>query len=177
MTIYRAAAVMAMFFISGCAMETSELIIDGKKPENMPAMEKKKPEAAETIKEAEKTLPAARRRLGISLMDAAHIIDEFIDVKRAMSDDGARRYYGESENHLMTMEVLGSQATIYLWIKVPGDGDDEAFAARLMQHGVVVSPGRMFGVDGAGHGYVRLALVPSLAEIHAACTLLRKVLA
>ena len=29
--------------------------------------------------------------------------------------------------------------------------------------GIVVSPGAMFGVSGGGAGYVRLALVPSLA--------------
>lgn len=105
----------------------------------------------------------------------------------AWSDDahveGRRAVFNAKRRVLLALfeelgfEVLGSQATIYLWVKVPGDGDDDAFAARLMQHGVVVSPGRMFGVEGAGHGYVRLALVPSLDEIHAACDLLRRVLA
>ena len=74
------------------------------------------------------------------------------------------------------LEVHGSEATIYLWVRVPGGDDDEAWAERLLQEGVVVSPGRMFGVSGAGRGYVRLALVPSLDEITAAIAAFRRVL-
>ena len=36
--------------------------------------------------------------------------------------------------------------------------------ARLLEHGIVVSPGESFGQ--AGEGYFRLALVPSLDQIN-----------
>ena len=38
------------------------------------------------------------------------------------------------------------------------DGDDEAYALRLMEEGIVVAPGSSFGPG--GEGYVRVALVP-----------------
>ena len=59
------------------------------------------------------------------------------------------------------MTVIGREASLYLWVEVP-DGDDEAYAKRLLDVGIVVSPGRIFGVDGAGVGYIRLAMVPKL---------------
>jgi succinyldiaminopimelate transaminase len=61
------------------------------------------------------------------------------------------------------MEVIGREASLYLWLKVPS-GDDEAYATRLLSVGIVVSPGRIFGVAGAGHGYIRIAMVPSLEQ-------------
>jgi len=56
-------------------------------------------------------------------------------------------------------EIEASEATFYLWMKVPG-GDDVAFVDRLMQVGVVPLPGRLLGAAGAG--YIRWALVPTL---------------
>jgi acetylornithine/N-succinyldiaminopimelate aminotransferase len=55
--------------------------------------------------------------------------------------------------------VEASEATFYLWMKVPA-GDDVAFVDRLMRVGVVPLPGRLLGE--AGTGYVRWALVPTL---------------
>ena len=46
-----------------------------------------------------------------------------------------------------------------MWLKVP---DDVEITARLLEGGVVVSPGRVFGPG--GEGYIRLALVPALDE-------------
>jgi acetylornithine aminotransferase len=57
--------------------------------------------------------------------------------------------------------VEASQATFYLWMKVPG-GDDVAFAERLMRLGVVATPGSFLGVG--GEGYLRWALVPTLEQ-------------
>jgi succinyldiaminopimelate transaminase len=59
-------------------------------------------------------------------------------------------------------EVSGSQGAIYLWVKVP-TANREAFFARLLEHGIVVSPGESFGPG--GEGYFRLALVPTLEQI------------
>ena len=57
--------------------------------------------------------------------------------------------------------VEASEATFYLWLAAPG-GDDVAFVERLMRIGLVVLPGSYLGA--AGTGYVRFALVPTLAE-------------
>jgi succinyldiaminopimelate transaminase len=70
------------------------------------------------------------------------------------------------------IELAASRATMYLWVRVAGD--DAAFAARLLEHGVVVSPGSFFGP--AGEGYVRFALVPSLEDCERAVAILEEVL-
>lgn len=57
------------------------------------------------------------------------------------------------------MPVVGSTAGLYLWVEV---GDDVAVTRRLLDHGIVVSPGRAFGAG--GEGYIRLAMVPALEE-------------
>lgn len=54
-----------------------------------------------------------------------------------------------------------SEATFYLWMKVPGGGD-EAFCESLLKLGVVVTPGSYLGAG--GEGFVRWALVPTLAQ-------------
>jgi acetylornithine aminotransferase len=64
--------------------------------------------------------------------------------------------------------VEASQATFYLWMRVPGgthpkDGsDDVAFVESLLRLGIVTTPGSFLGPG--GEGYVRWALVPTLAQ-------------
>jgi succinyldiaminopimelate transaminase len=70
------------------------------------------------------------------------------------------------------LRVTGSRAGMYLWAEV--DGGSEAFAERLLEHGVVVSPGSFFGPS--GEGYVRFALVPSIEECRRAASLLEEAL-
>jgi aspartate/methionine/tyrosine aminotransferase len=70
------------------------------------------------------------------------------------------------------LRVVASRATMYLWVAV--DEPAEELAARLLEHGVVVSPGTFFGPS--GEGYVRLALVPTLDECRAAAEILEEVL-
>ena len=74
------------------------------------------------------------------------------------------------------VEVIGRTATIYLWIKAPDGFTDVAWADKLLAAGIVVSPGPMFGVSGAGAGYVRLALVPSMAVCREAIAVWRTLL-
>jgi succinyldiaminopimelate transaminase len=62
-------------------------------------------------------------------------------------------------------DVSGSQGAIYLWVKVPTP-DRQTFFARLLEHGIVVSPGESFGQG--GEGYFRMALVPNLDQIEQA---------
>jgi acetylornithine aminotransferase len=70
--------------------------------------------------------------------------------------------------------VAASEATMYLWIQIPGDETSEACAERLLRHGVVVAPGAYLG--DAGEGYVRIALVPTLEECERAAAILEEVL-
>jgi acetylornithine aminotransferase len=60
-------------------------------------------------------------------------------------------------------EIVASDATMYLWVVGP-DAD------ALVERGVIVSPGEMFGPSGAG--YVRFALVPTLEECKRAAAII-----
>jgi succinyldiaminopimelate transaminase len=63
-------------------------------------------------------------------------------------------------------DVSGSQGAIYLWVRVPTGVGGDAFFTRLLEHGIIVSPGESFGAG--GEGYFRLALVPTLEQIEQA---------
>ncbi len=84
--------------------------------------------------------------------------------------EGRRRVFGEKRALFVRffdkigLDYLPTDASFYLWVAVPRAfaGDDEAYAMRLLEEGIVVAPGRSFG-DG-GEGYVRVALVPGLEE-------------
>jgi LL-diaminopimelate aminotransferase len=89
----------------------------------------------------------------------------------AWSDDAhvekRRRVFGEKRD-LFTqffeqagLDYLRTDASFYLWVLVP-DGDDETYALRLMEEGIVVAPGSSFGPG--GEGYVRVALVPDVEQ-------------
>jgi acetylornithine aminotransferase len=62
----------------------------------------------------------------------------------------------------------GGDATFFLWLDAGPDA--EALAAEWLRRGVVVAPGSYFGP--AGEGFLRLALVPSLAECERAASLI-----
>jgi succinyldiaminopimelate transaminase len=70
--------------------------------------------------------------------------------------------------------VAASGATMYLWVKVPGNETSEGCAERLLRRGVVVAPGAYLGES--GEGYIRIALVPTLAECERAAAILEDVL-
>ncbi len=72
------------------------------------------------------------------------------------------------------VRVAGSEATMYLWVEVPEGETSEAFAGRLLEHGVLVAPGSYLGA--AGEGYFRVALVPSEEECARAVEILERVL-
>jgi succinyldiaminopimelate transaminase len=62
-------------------------------------------------------------------------------------------------------KIVASKATMYLWVVGP-DPDE------LLERGIIVSPGEMFGPS--GEGYVRFALVPTLEECERAAAILRE---
>jgi acetylornithine aminotransferase len=70
--------------------------------------------------------------------------------------------------------VAGGRATMYLWLALPAGERSEALARRLLEHGIVVSPGTFFGPS--GEGYVRIALVPTEEECRRAAAILDDVL-
>jgi succinyldiaminopimelate transaminase len=72
------------------------------------------------------------------------------------------------------IHVAGSEATMYLWLEVPDGSASEEFAERLLERGLIVSPGSFFG--DAGEGYWRMALVPTEAECRRAAEILEEAL-
>ena len=99
----------------------------------------------------------------------------------AWSDDAhvgeRRRIFSEKRAILrevfrgMGYRIAASDAGLYLWVEV---GDDVEMTMRLLERGVVVSPGRVFGPG--GEGYIRLALVPSPEECKQAVEVLEECL-
>jgi acetylornithine aminotransferase len=63
----------------------------------------------------------------------------------------------------------GGDATFFLWLDAGEDA--ESAAARLLERGLVLAPGSFFGAG--GERFLRLALVPTLAECRRAVELLR----
>ena len=60
--------------------------------------------------------------------------------------------------------TIGREASLYLWVKVPTGDSAESWALRLLDQGVVVSPGSMFAITDAGKEHLRIAMVPSMEE-------------
>jgi acetylornithine aminotransferase len=74
------------------------------------------------------------------------------------------------------IRVAGSVATFYLWVAVPGGRQSFDWAVELLDRAdVVVAPGSFFGPD--GEGYVRMAMVPTIADCERAAGALDGVLA
>ena len=61
---------------------------------------------------------------------------------------------------------------MYLWVATPTGETSEAFATRLLEHGVIVAPGSFLGAS--GEGYVRFALVPTEEECGRAVEILEQ---
>jgi succinyldiaminopimelate transaminase len=70
------------------------------------------------------------------------------------------------------LRIAGSEATFFLWVRVPEGADSVGFARKLLEIGLVVAPGAALG--SAGEGFVRMALVPTLAECERAAQLLER---
>ncbi|MED5372479.1 MAG: aminotransferase class I/II-fold pyridoxal phosphate-dependent enzyme [Myxococcota bacterium] len=78
------------------------------------------------------------------------------------------------------LEVVASEATFYFWLRTPRDRlghpiGEHAYAAHLLEAGIVVSPGTYFGLSEAGRGYIRIAMVPDLATCERAIAAWRRV--
>jgi len=61
------------------------------------------------------------------------------------------------------LRPAGGHGSFFLWLALPeGWSGSEAFALALLEVGIVVAPGAYFGPE--GEGFVRVALVPTLAQ-------------
>lgn len=95
--------------------------------------------------------------------------EEHVDAVRAVYR--AKRDIVLPAFEALSMRHAGGDASFFLWLSLPaGEASSEAFASRLLDRGVLVAPGAYFGA--AGEGYVRVALVPTLAECERAAQLL-----
>jgi acetylornithine aminotransferase len=89
----------------------------------------------------------------------------------------ARGVYGRKREMLLGAldalgwRVVGSEATMYLWIEAPPGESSEELAGRLLEHGIVVAPGAYLGPS--GEGYIRIALVPTVEDCARAAAILR----
>jgi succinyldiaminopimelate transaminase len=109
---------------------------------------------------------------------------EFVQAaaEAAWKDDAhvaeRRAIFGQKREKVLAMcrelglEALDSGAGLYVWITAPKGETGESYAERLLEGGVVVSPGNAFG--GPGEKYFRIALVPLLNEFEAAMEAWRK---
>lgn len=61
------------------------------------------------------------------------------------------------------------EGAFYLWVRVPPGETSDSYAARLAAQNILVVPGTKFGAAGAG--FIRLAMVPTLADCAAAIQL------
>ena len=59
-------------------------------------------------------------------------------------------------------------------LNYPEEVRSAEFAARLLEHGIVVAPGVFLGPT--GEGYVRFALVPTIDDCRRAAAILKEVL-
>jgi acetylornithine aminotransferase len=93
-------------------------------------------------------------------------------VERARASYRAKRDVLVAALARRGLRVAGGTASMYLWVAVPVGESSEAFAERLLEQGILVAPGSYLGA--AGEGYVRFALVPTLAECERAAAVLEQ---
>ena len=91
-------------------------------------------------------------------------------VERARASYAAKRTLFLDLFARIGLRSAGGPATMYLWVATPAGETSEAFATRLLEHGVIVAPGSFLGAS--GEGYVRFALVPTADECRRAVEIL-----
>ena len=111
---------------------------------------------------------------------------EFVQRASVVAWDGEEHVHRARESYAQKRTILldvlaragvrdaGGPATMYLWIAVPDGESSEAHAARLLDRGVLVTPGSYLGPS--GEGYVRYALVPTVEECSRAAAILEDAL-
>jgi succinyldiaminopimelate transaminase len=100
-----------------------------------------------------------QRAAAAAWRDEAHV-DAVRGLYRAKRDVLAPALAARDLRH------AGGDATFFLWL----EGADPGLQEELLQQGIVLTPGDYFGPAGAG--YLRMALVPTLAQCERAAALL-----
>ena len=110
---------------------------------------------------------------------AAKALQSYIDSEPPEYIKWMNRIYMERRDVLIKglrevgLEAKKPLATFYVWVKC--GGSSMKFASRLLEAGVVVSPGIGFGKY--GEGYVRFSITQPKERIEEACDRIKKVLA
>jgi len=94
-------------------------------------------------------------------------VEEMIDVytrRRDLMVSGLRE---------AGLEVEPSRATFYLWVRVPQGWNSTDITSRLLESGVVVTPGNGFGEP--GEGYFRIALTQTRERLAEAVERIRAI--
>ena len=120
------------------------------------------PELISALRKLRPSIGVATQSFVQDAATAAWGDDDHVEIRRRIFGEKRKLFVRFFER--AGLKYLPTDASFYLWVTVP-DGDDEAYALRLMQEGIVVAPGSSFGAG--GEGYVRVALVPDLDQ----CTL------
>lgn len=99
--------------------------------------------------------------------DDAHVVERrgFFQAKRQLFLD----FFRETG-----FKPVKSDATFYFWIETPKGFTGEQYATKLLELGIIASPGEFFGAQSSG--YFRLALVPSLEDCKEAIRLWKTIL-
>ena len=119
------------------------------------------PELISALKKLRPSVGVATQSFVQDAATAAWNDDEHVEERRRIF--GEKRALFTRFFDKIGLRYLPTDASFYLWVAVPeAFADDEAYAMRLMEEGIVVAPGRSFGAG--GEGYVRVALVPGLEE-------------
>ena len=70
-------------------------------------------------------------------------------------------------DHLRKLGLqVGGEGAFYLWVHVPEGETSERYAAKLAARNILVVDGTQFGRE--GNGFIRLAMVPTVADCRAA---------
>lgn len=71
--------------------------------------------------------------------------------------------------------IAPSTATFFLYFRAPAGESSQSFVDRMLEEGIALAPGEMFGTQ--GDGWVRMALVPTEEECDRAAEILERQLA
>lgn len=120
------------------------------------------PEMISALKKLRPSIGVATPSVTQDAATAAWSDDEHVRERRRIFTEKRRLFTEFFER--AGLDYLPTDASFYLWVAVPEPfaDDDEAYAMRLMERGIIVAPGCSFGPG--GEGYVRVALVPSVEE-------------
>jgi len=117
------------------------------------------PDTLAQIREARANFGVASQTFVQEAAQAAWQDDAHVAERRQIFADKRALMLG----HLNSLGLVNSgSGAFYLWVRVPEPFSSETYAEKLAARGILVAPGTFFGKE--GKGFVRLAMVPTLAN-------------